>query len=1352
VSEVRAGGIRIDISLKLATLQKDVKKATKELDTLKKSFINLGKDIGKILTVPFAGVGAASFAAAKSYSSAFREIQRTTGATGAELKSLGDSFRNVFVKSNKGPDEVAHALTRVAVESKATGKTLEDVTSTIINLSTITNSDLNTTLQVTLDMLDNWGISNEQATNKLNVLYAVSQKTGVAVNDLSDKLKIGGPTLRAYGVGFEEAASMVGVLADKGLDVDKFFASLEKLPKKIADTHDLGVALDSLIAAAGNTDTGNMLSQVIEGFGGRGAIQFTEALKTIRSEYKTTATDVAKSGADINDTMAKTASIGDKFMNLKNIVTDALVPIGNIIATAIKPAIEAIKPYLESFAAYISSINPTTLKWAVAIASVVAAISPLIIALGGVVGGLKNLYIAYAALKAFFFTSKFISLQTVEFFALGVAVFALLKTCREFAPVFVGFLDAAFSSGAQVLLEFELVLAKLGVKIAEWVDAATEKFRNFWRDTALGFAFLKEKLGLAESGSSRQLWEGQQKPSENQSYTTATLEHIADMQSRISEMSSEVANKNNVLTKSMNDFGTSMSDLFSPVTKLISGEKTLGEVIKDATPEVLKSNKATKESKEEADKAALGLSNFNNYLKSTEDDAKKAAEAVDNLREKLADTINESTANQLKDDLSKAIENVDPAAFEKLKGQYLTNVRDGVLLGLKESIDKEGIQGQQIAQQIADQKVFDERRKLEEQFAKNLEEQHKKAYEESIEFWRNTFRNAITGETFNLKDTLKQVAVGFGAELAASMSQGASDGAGLMSQLLKGSKSPQDIGGNLAKYLFGGGGKSGIFSNIDFSSFDSAWNGSEFSPGGIWPEDTVVKTQGLSDALDKLSTDVFAGANTMEAYTSAGIASIGSLKKLTQGTQEAADGITEMAFSAAGAYFGGPIGAQLGHIVGDFVGDWVGGQFAARRDPEAIARLEITGKLEELIDKVGGMQFFDQGGNAQSITDIKLGDSNRFNTAGWAENMFTEFGDNATQAFVGVGTAITSLLGITEDVGAQIGNILIEQFNGDTEALKALVQTAGLTYDQFVEFLVERGKKGQETWLAIIGEVNAGAEAFKEGLTGQGQYVQAFENLLNTAGRGQLALNQLRNIAIEGAEAGVTSLEQLRQMLIESGGFTAKEIDALFAAFNSIGLDSLDKLRGATDLELARIVASMDAFFQDHGSQWSKATGDVQNYENQLNKLNGKKIDISLNFNTNFDKNTQEAIEQGLIDKADINVSKVVKSQLVERKGALGGVLTGPRFVAPGTLAGEAGPEGLLPLKLMSNGRLGVHADFGDGKGFGGTNIYVDARGADNGVEQRLNSLFSTMEDRIMERTVSVILESGQRGGLRGFF
>ena len=101
----------------------------------------------------------------------------------------------------------------------------------------------------------------------------------------------------------------------------------------------------------------------------------------------------------------------------------------------------------------------------------------------------------------------------------------------------------------------------------------------------------------------------------------------------------------------------------------------------------------------------------------------------------------------------------------------------------------------------------------------------------------------------------------------------------------------------------------------------------------------------------------------------------------------------------------------------------------------------------------------------------------------------------------------------------------------------------------------------------------------------------------------------------------------------------------------------------------------------------------------------------------------------------------------------IGGLFAGGGVVGSPTLfktsdklgmMGEAGPEAILPLTKVG-GELGVKATGGGG---GGYNFYVDARGADSGVEMRIQQALRDVKEEAISGAVSAVYNTKWRGGV----
>jgi len=597
------------------------------------------------------------------------------------------------------------------------------------------------------------------------------------------------------------------------------------------------------------------------------------------------------------------------------------------------------------------------------------------------------------------------------------------------------------------------------------------------------------------------------------------------------------------------------------------------------------------------------------------------------------------------------------------------------------------------------------------------------AHENAVAAWRGAFENAITGVKFDLQDALKQVAVGFAAEIAASVSGG-----------MQGVDSPQDFGASIARQIMGaikgaGGGDGKTFSEMLFGR-------GRPTPDTQGP---LLESGDFDPGL--LSTDaggLFQGANSGNAYLSAGLASLEALSKVGQNTADTTRGVSTAAFAAAGAYFGGPIGAQIGAQIGTIAGEGLVKAFSlgGPTNKETLARIEFQKSLGDMIEKVNGLELFDTEGNLARLNNIRIGSVDRFNDPNWPKQM-DAWGDTAKRTFLGLGEALRRTMGITEDIGGQLGMILGENLLGNIDNARLAVMQLGVSFEDLKNAMLESAKAGDIRWHEYNVHMAGLADAFKSGLEGFAAMGQAFDNFVKSGGRGMAAVKSVRDMAVEAMEAGYTELDQLAAKL-KAEGKDAAMVDAIIAAARQRGISNLQGLADASDETAGAIAGDVEALNQDIATIWQKMGEEIDDISKKLKEI-------------------PEEIKSKVKIEAEIDpkLLKVLDSDLVKANGgsaqagvtpyADGGVVSRPTL----SLMGEAGPEAILPLQRIG-GKLGVRAA-GDFKG-GGMTIQIDARGASPGVEARIMGALSNLKRAAVEEAVNVILDGQQRGRFRGAF
>lgn len=484
-------------------------------------------------------------------------------------------------------------------------------------------------------------------------------------------------------------------------------------------------------------------------------------------------------------------------------------------------------------------------------------------------------------------------------------------------------------------------------------------------------------------------------------------------------------------------------------------------------------------------------------------------------------------------------------------------------------------------------------------------EEANKAYADGVATWRSLFENAITGVTFDLKDALKQVAVGFAADMAQGMLGSVG---GLFGMTGAGVGSAQDLGGMLAQQLIS-------------SYFGTATT-------------QAATTAATSTATTNATTAVTAGGTTAAGGTAAGVS------MATMGTVALAALVAYMVGDFAGDVYRNPKQEYDKYGTGNatqaygryIAGYLTGGMSEAalsvmssgvKSNPDTLSRLGVTGWIEEQLKGKNSM-FYNKEGKLENFSgDIKTGGSDKFNTPGWGDQFMQQEG---SKTFAAVGEGLVNLLGVTEDVGAQIGVILSENLNGNLDNARLLMQELGITQEQMTEQFVMMGESGAMSWHAVEVAIQDIAPAFGEGLIAAGDMVGAFDQIIASGGDGKDAIIAIKNSAIEAGEAGVKSFEEWKQALLAAGK-DPEMVEAFFQALSARGLDTLEKIKEASTRTVGGVVADMQTISPVLAEQWIAAQQEAQEYIDTIAQIPDDSVkNITFNVDANISEDARAAM------------------------------------------------------------------------------------------------------------------------------
>lgn len=296
---------------------------------LSSSAAKTGLAIGAGLVAGGGIVAAGLIKIGSSFDDAFDTIRLGTGATGAALEGLKDSFRTV---TGNVPDDLGKVSTAIAdlnTRTGLTGPALEGLATQVLNLSRISGEDLAQTIEKSTRLFGDWGVAVEDQAPALDKIWKASQATGIGVNELQEKLvKFGGP-LRQLGFSMDEAAALMGKFEKEGVNADLVLGSLRialgKMAKSGEPAKETLARVTGEIKNAGDASTANALA--LELFGARAGPDMAAAIREGRFEIADLMQSIKDSPETVNGAAAATEDFAEKFARLKNRVMLVLEPL-----------------------------------------------------------------------------------------------------------------------------------------------------------------------------------------------------------------------------------------------------------------------------------------------------------------------------------------------------------------------------------------------------------------------------------------------------------------------------------------------------------------------------------------------------------------------------------------------------------------------------------------------------------------------------------------------------------------------------------------------------------------------------------------------------------------------------------------------------------------------------------------------------------------------------------------------------------------------------------------------------------------------------------------------------------------
>lgn len=358
---------------------------------------NVGGAATKYVTAPIVGIGTAALAAFSDVDEAMDGIATATGATGEDLASLQNSFRELSTSTVHGMDDISVAIGELNTHYGLMGEELEAASEYALEFAAINDADVAGSIQSAKQVMEQFGLEVDSLPSVLDAVTASAQATGRSTDEIFNAMVRGAPVLKDLGLSAEESAMLVGQMQQSGIDASKGLNYLTKAAVTAAkDGKSLNEALSEFeeLAKSNESET-KKLEAAAELFGSKGGKMMLEAVQNGTMSFEDMATSLDGLDGLVSQTFEETKDPIDSWTTVLNsaklMLADLAVPIQETLLPIFEKVIEKIKDWSEKW----QSLSPGMQEAIVKFGLLAAAAGPVLSVLGkitsvggGVVGAL----------------------------------------------------------------------------------------------------------------------------------------------------------------------------------------------------------------------------------------------------------------------------------------------------------------------------------------------------------------------------------------------------------------------------------------------------------------------------------------------------------------------------------------------------------------------------------------------------------------------------------------------------------------------------------------------------------------------------------------------------------------------------------------------------------------------------------------------------------------------------------------------------------------------------------------------------------------------------------------------------
>ena len=340
----------------------------------------------------FASIKSFTIATANSFSEMQSNIAKSTGATWQQLKDFWSIAKEIWKTIPSSFWDIWSALWDVNTRFDITWKELQDVTKWFLNFARVNNTDVQSSIRWISRIMWDWWIETSKATDVLDKLTIMGQKTWVNIDTLSESVVTYWVQLRTLWFSMEESVAMLSKFEKEWVATTKVFSWLSIAMANLSEkwVKDIPQAFRDTIDNIKNAWTeAEATSIAMEMFGRRAWPDLAIAVREWRFELWEYMEMLKNTEWALEQVSKESMTFWERLILVKNNVQTSLSP----VLDELIPKIEAVFEWITKWIWENQELTKNIILWWWAIAWIIAVLWTLWLAIIPIIASIKSMTI-----------------------------------------------------------------------------------------------------------------------------------------------------------------------------------------------------------------------------------------------------------------------------------------------------------------------------------------------------------------------------------------------------------------------------------------------------------------------------------------------------------------------------------------------------------------------------------------------------------------------------------------------------------------------------------------------------------------------------------------------------------------------------------------------------------------------------------------------------------------------------------------------------------------------------------------------------------------------------------------------